>query len=57
MGETADVHRLAELGLKPDVAIEMVQAGNPCIIRVAGSRLCFRESDLLSILVRLGEAA
>lgn len=57
LGEPADVHRLAELGLKPGAAIEMVQSGNPCIVRLGGSKLCFRESDLLSVLVRLGEAA
>jgi Fe2+ transport system protein FeoA len=57
LGEPADVNRLAELGLKPGVAIEMVQPGNPCIVRLAGSKLCFRETDLLSVLVRLGEAA
>jgi ferrous iron transport protein A len=57
MGEPADVHRLAELGLKPGAAVEMVQPGNPCIIRLAGSKLCFRETDLLSVLVRLGESA
>ena len=57
LGEPADVHRLAELGLKPGAAVEMVQSGNPCIVRLGGSKLCFRDSDLLSVLVRLGEAA
>lgn len=57
VGEPGDVQRLAELGLKPGAAVEMVQPGNPCIIRLAGSKLCFRETDLLSVLVRLGEAA
>ena len=56
LGEPADVHRLGELGLRPGVAIEMVQPGSPCIVRLAGSKLCFRETDLLSVLVRLGEA-
>lgn len=57
LGEPADVHRLAELGLKAGVAIEMVQPGSPCIVRLGGSKLCFRDTDLLSVLVRLGEAA
>jgi Fe2+ transport system protein FeoA len=57
VGEAGDVHRLAELGLRSGTPVEMVQPGNPCIIRVGGSKLCFRESDLLSVLVRLGESA
>jgi Fe2+ transport system protein FeoA len=57
VGSSVNVHRLAELGLKPGTAVEVVQPGNPCIIRVAGSKLCFRDGDLLNVLVRLGETA
>jgi len=45
------IRRLEELGLRGGVEIEMVQPGTPCILRVAGSKLCFRECDLLSVLV------
>lgn len=56
-GQTEQVHRLEELGLRQGVEVEMVQSGSPCIIRVAGSKLCFRECDLLSVLVRPGALA
>jgi len=57
LGDTEQVHRLQELGVRKGATIEMVQPGSPCIIRLAGSKLCFRETDLLSVLVRLGDAA
>lgn len=56
-GQPEQVHRLQELGLRAGVEIEMVQAGSPCIIRVAGSKLCFRDCDLLNVLVRPGALA
>jgi ferrous iron transport protein A len=56
-GCAEQVRRLAELGVRSGVEIEMVQAGSPCIIRLAGSKLCFRECDLLSVLVRPGAMA
>ena len=46
------VHRLEELGIRGGAAIEMVQSGSPCIIRLSGHKLCFRADDLLSVLVR-----
>jgi len=56
-GEREEVHRLAELGLRAGAAVEMVQSGHPCVIRSGGSKLCFRPSDSLTVLVRCGEAA
>lgn len=56
-GHPEQVHRLEELGLRFGAQIEMVQPGSPCIIRVAGSKLCFRQCDLLSVFVRPGAAA
>lgn len=53
LGDTEQVHRLSELGLRPGTSVEMIQPGSPCIIRLGESRLCFRESELLSILVRV----
>ena len=53
-GDAEQVHRLEELGLRAGVTVEMVQSGSPCIIRLAGSKLCFRESELLNVLVRWG---
>jgi ferrous iron transport protein A len=57
VGGTEEVHRLEELGVRRGAEIEMLQAGSPCIIRLAGSKLCFRETDLLNVLVRLGTAS
>lgn len=54
VGRPDDIHRLEELGLRPGATIEMVQPGIPCIIRLAGAKLCFRESDVFSVLVRVG---
>ena len=57
MGRPEQVHRLEELGLRGGARIEMVQAGSPCIIRLAGQKLCFRADELLSVLVRRGAVA
>ena len=56
-GRPDEVHRLEELGLRGGAAIEMLQSGSPCIIRLAGQKLCFRTDELLSVLVRLGAAS
>jgi ferrous iron transport protein A len=56
-GPSEQVRHLEELGLRGGVEIEMVQPGSPCIIRLHGSKLCFRECDLLCVLVRPGAAA
>ncbi|HZN33569.1 MAG TPA: FeoA family protein [Pirellulaceae bacterium] len=49
------VHRLQELGMRIGCSIEMVQAGSPCIVKLDGNRLAFRDNEMLSVLVRLGE--
>lgn len=56
-GRRDEVHRLEELGLRGGAMIEMVQSGSPCIIRLAGQKLCFRADELLSVLVRYGAAS
>jgi Fe2+ transport system protein FeoA len=55
LGRADDVHRLEELGLRIGSAVEMVQAGSPCIVSLGGTRLCFRGGEATSVLVRLGE--
>ena len=57
MGRPEQVHRLEELGLRGGASIEMIQTGSPCIIRLAGQKLCFRADELLSVLVRRGALA
>ena len=56
IGDVQQVHRLEEMGLRPGTPVELVQSGSPCIIRLGGCKLCIRESELLQVLVRLGEA-
>jgi ferrous iron transport protein A len=51
------IHRLQELGLRGGAQIEMLQSGSPCIIRLAGHKLCFRVDELMSVFVRPGRAS
>lgn len=57
VGPAEDVHRLEELGLRVGEPVEMVRAGNPCIIKLGGSKLCFRDNETLGVLVQTGDAA
>jgi Fe2+ transport system protein FeoA len=57
LGRAEEVHRLHELGLHPGRSVEMVQAGSPCIVKLNGAKLCFRDCDAISVLVRLGDVA
>jgi Fe2+ transport system protein FeoA len=50
-GHPDHVHRLEEFGLRRGTRIEMFRPGNPCIIRLAGSKVCFRADELLSVMV------
>ncbi len=52
VGGPSEVHRLEELGLRGGATIEMIQSGSPCIVRLAGQKLCFRADDLMRIWVR-----
>ena len=51
------VKRLEEMGLREGIEVEMVQSGSPCIIRLGDSRLCFREAQMIHVMVSLGEAS
>jgi ferrous iron transport protein A len=51
VGRLEQVRRLEELGLRGGAQLEMVRAGTPCIVRLAGTTLCFRDSEQLSVLV------
>ena len=54
IGRPDQVQRLRELGIRSGVQVEMIQPGSPCIVKLEQQRLCFRESDLIGILVRPG---
>jgi ferrous iron transport protein A len=51
-GESAWVHRLAEIGIRPGCRLEVLQAGCPCLIQVGGVRLSIRSDQGTQILVR-----
>lgn len=54
IGPPDEVQRLQELGLRAGVTVEMVQPGIPCIIRLDGAKLCFRDANLFGVFVRAG---
>jgi ferrous iron transport protein A len=51
LGAPEQIRRLEELGLSGGARLEIVRGGSPCIVRVAGTTLCFRDDELLRILV------
>jgi ferrous iron transport protein A len=55
VGRAEQVHRLHEMGLRGGVRIEVLQGGSPCIVRVGGHRLCFRDCETMGVLVRPSE--
>jgi len=50
-GDPDHVHRLEEFGLRGGTQIEMFRPGNPCILRLAGNKICLRADELVSVLV------
>jgi ferrous iron transport protein A len=56
LGRPDEIHRLEEMGMRVGRDIEMVRPGSPCIIKLDGTRLAFRNDDSFSVLVRVGEA-
>ncbi len=57
LGAPDQVRRLEELGMRTGARLEMVRCGAPCIVRIDGSKFCFRNDDSLSILVRTRKSA
>ena len=56
-GRPDHVHRLEEFGLRGGTRIQMFRPGNPCIIRMAAGKVCFRADSLLRVLVEPDPAA
>jgi len=48
-GQSDHVHRLEEFGLGRGTRLEMFRAGNPCIVRMAGNKVCLRLDRALEI--------
>lgn len=51
-GQPAWVGRLAELGIRNGARVQVVRAGSPCLLSVAGCKLCLRGGECSQILVR-----
>jgi ferrous iron transport protein A len=51
-GEPSWVSRMAELGIRNGCRLQMVQGGSPCMLQIAGCRLCLRSDAASQILVR-----
>jgi len=56
-GHPDHVHRLEEFGLRDGTRIRMFRSGNPCILRLAGAKVCVRADYLLRVLVEPDSAA
>lgn len=54
LGDAASIHRLHEMGLRQGIAVEMVQPGSPCIVKLMGNKLCIRDANLYQVMVRPG---
>ncbi len=52
LGDENCVKRMSELGLRIGSSIEVLQKGSPCVIRFGETKLCFRDSELLNVLVQ-----
>ena len=50
-GEPAWVGRMAELGIRAGCRIQVVRAGNPCLLQVGNTRLSLRGDRAMQILV------
>ncbi len=51
LGERDYVHRLEEFGLRRGTTVEMFRPGNPCILRLAGNKVCLRTHRSLAVFV------
>ena len=52
-GHPDHVLRLEEFGLRAGICVEMFRLGNPCILRLAGNKICLRSDEMLQIYVDL----
>jgi len=57
VGPLAHIRRLQELGLRTGAFLQMIRCRSPCILRVDGSTLCFREDESLRVFVRSRKTA
>lgn len=53
-GDSSQVHRLQEMGLRAGTMIRMLKPGAPCLVALDDKRLSLRLNSLLCILVAVG---
>ena len=51
VGPRGHIRRLQELGLRAGALLQMIRSGSPCILRVDGSTLCFRDDGSLRLTI------
>ena len=52
VGRPDQVRRLEELGVRNGTQVEMLRSGVPCIVRVGGTKLCFRDGETCCVIVK-----
>jgi Fe2+ transport system protein FeoA len=57
LGAPEQIRRLEELGLRSGARLEIIRSGAPCIVRIHGSKLCFRDDDSVRVMVRTRKSA
>ncbi|MCC6510048.1 MAG: ferrous iron transport protein A [Pirellulaceae bacterium] len=55
-GDSSQIHRLQEMGLRAGAQIRMLKPGAPCLVALDGKRLSLRLGALLDILVAVPTA-
>lgn len=50
-GPADEVRRLEEFGIRSGTRVEMFRRGNPCILRMAGNKVCLRTNRPLRVMV------
>ena len=51
IGDSREIHRLAEVGLRVGANIRMVRPGSPCLLAMGGNRLSVRLPANVEVLV------
>lgn len=50
IGSSTEVSLLADVGLRIGATVRMLRAEKPCVVRVAGSRICLRPRQVQVIV-------
>ena len=53
VGDSRQMHRLKEMGLREGSAIRMVRPGRPCLLAIDGKRISLRLDEAADILVEV----